>query len=138
MSDSQPPFEPRLLATTVGSLPHTDVSRGTELVLESTPEIPAWVQFPRRSLYEEMLVQFTEGLPGLTEDQGRFYFDTAAPDFADQLTDFYARYLAATEDRDAEALESFALSPKYAAGFAEFLARLPDHYVYHDVILVKG
>jgi hypothetical protein len=121
-------FEPCCLATIIGSLPHTDVAVGTRLMLESTPEIPSWVQFPRRTFYENMMVQFTEGMPGLVEDiEGeRVYFDSSAPDFIDQLTDFYARYLAVTQEGNAEALDSFALSSTYAAGFEELVARLPE------------
>jgi len=119
-------FEPRCLATTIGSLPHTDVAYGTELVFASTPQIPCWVQFPKRTFYENMMTQFTEGMPGLVQDGDRFYFDTAAPDFVEQLTDFYTRYLAATEEGDSNALDSFGLSPEYAAGFAAFVARLPQ------------
>ena len=73
------------------------------------------------------MVQFTEGLPGLVDDGERFYFDTTQPDYVDQLTDFYTRYLAATEGGDRAALDSFALTDRYAAGFDEFLARLPAH-----------
>jgi methionine synthase II (cobalamin-independent) len=119
-------FEPRCLATTIGSLPHTDVARGTALMFESTPEIPAWVQFPKRAWHENMMVQFTEGMPGLVQGEDRIYFDTANPDLVEQLTDFYTRYLAATEEGDPAALDSFALSPQYAAGFGEFTARLPE------------
>jgi len=74
-----------------------------------------------------MMVQFTEGMPGLVlvEDEERLYFDAAAPDFVEQLTDFYASYLAATEEGNEDALDSFGLSPQYAAGFAELVARLP-------------
>jgi methionine synthase II (cobalamin-independent) len=118
-------FEPCCLATTLGSLPHTDVARGTRLMFESTPEIPAWVQFPRRALHENMMVQFTERMPGLLEDGDRVYFDTSAPDFTEQLTDFYACYLAAIEEKDPVALDNFGLSREYAAGFYEFVARLP-------------
>jgi hypothetical protein len=126
MHSSQTTFEPRCLATTLGSLPHTDVARGTRLMFQSTPEIPAWVQFPKRGVRENMMIQFTEGLPGLVEDGDRVYFDTAATDFVDQLTDFYSHYLAATEAGDAAALDHFGLSPQYAAGWGEFLARLPE------------
>jgi methionine synthase II (cobalamin-independent) len=100
-------------------------------MFESTPDIPAWVQFPRRTPYENMMVQFTEGMPGLVEEgehtdrSWRVYFDTGAPDFVDQMTDFYARYLAVIEEGDVEALDTFGLSSKYAAGFEEFLAQLP-------------
>jgi methionine synthase II (cobalamin-independent) len=121
-------FEPCCLATTLGSLPHTDVVRGTDLMFQTTPEIPCWVQFPRRHFLENMMVQFTAGMPGLVSDHdaGRVYFDTTAPDFIDQLTRFYARYLAATEEQDPAALEGFGLSQAYAAGFWEFVARLPE------------
>ena len=131
-----PPFEPRCLATTIGSLPHTDVALGTRLMFESTPEIPSWVQFPRRVFYENMMVQFTEGMPGLVEGEEKVYFDTSAPDFVDQLTDFYAGYLAVTESGDAKALDSFGLSPRYAAGFGEFMARLPEQPT--AAVMLKG
>jgi methionine synthase II (cobalamin-independent) len=134
-------FEPRCLATTIGSLPHTDPAQGTALMFESTPEIPAWVQFPKRAFHENMMVQFTEGMPGLVEKETadgsrRVYFDTAAPDFVDQLTDFYTRYLAATEEGDLAALDTFGLSPKYAAGWQEFVARLPQHVA--SAVMLKG
>jgi hypothetical protein len=119
-------FEPRCLATTIGSMPHLDVARGTDLVLRSTPHIPSWVQFPKRSFREGMMVQFTEGMPGLVARKERMVFDTVADDFTDRLADFYDRYLAATERGDPAALDSFALSPHYAAGFAEFIERVPD------------
>jgi hypothetical protein len=114
------------------------VSRGTALILEYTPEIPAWVQLPKRAVYENMMVQFTEGIPGLVERGDRFYFDTAVPDFVEQLTGFYTRYLAVTENGGVEALDSFGLSPKYAAGFSEFLGRLPAHMASHRTCMLKG
>ena len=54
-------FEPCCLATTIGSLPHTNVARGTTLMFENTPEIASWVQFPKRNRYENMMIQFTKG-----------------------------------------------------------------------------
>lgn len=120
----QPGFEPRCLATTLGSLPHTDVLHATDLVFASTPEIPAWAQFPRLRFEENMMVQFTEGFPGLVRDGERVYLNTAAPDLPDQLTEFYTHYLAVAEAKDRDALERFGLSADYAAGFGPFLARL--------------
>jgi hypothetical protein len=121
-----PAFEARCLATTLGSLPHTDVARGTNLMFQSTPQIPAWVQFPRRTFVENMMVQFTEGMPGLVNGGDRVFFDTSTPDLPEHLTGFYTRYLAATEIGDADAMDSFGLSAHYAAGFHAFMARLPD------------
>jgi hypothetical protein len=129
-------FEPRCTATTIGSLPHTDPACGTALMFESTPEIPSWVQFPKRVSCENMMIQFTEGMPGLVKDGDRVYFDTAALDWVEQLTGFYARYLAATEEGDADALDSFGLSPEYAAGWGEFAERLPAHV--SQAVMLKG
>ena len=91
----QPVFEPCCLATTIGSLPHTDVARGTDLIFHHTPEIPSWAQFPKRDRYENMMMQFTEGMPALVDDGERASFDTSLDDFPEQLTAFYERYLAA-------------------------------------------
>jgi len=122
-------FEPRCLATTIGSLPHTDVGVGTELIFESTPEIPAWPQFPRRVFQENMMVQFTEGMPGLVQDGDRMYFNTRANEFTDQFTEFFTHYLAATEEGDPAALDYFAISAQYAAGFTAFIAKLQEQSV---------
>jgi len=129
MNTSHPLFEPRCLATTMGSLPHTDIRAGTELIFEYTPEIPAWPQFPKRIFHENMMVQFTEGMPGLVEDGDRIYLDTAASDFTEQMTQFFTYYLAATEDGDPAALDHFAISSEYGAGFSEFMARLGEQTI---------
>jgi len=96
------------------------------------------VQFPKRTLYENMMMQFTEGMPALVQDGDRIYLSTFISDFALQLTDFYERYLAATEDENPDALESFRLSPQYAAGFSEFMARLPEQVTLGTTLMLKG
>lgn len=117
-------FEPCCLATTIGSLPHTDAVRAVALILAYTPEIPAWPQLPRRP-GEGMLAQFSRGLPGLVEEGGRAYFRTASPTFEEELVNFYSFYLAATEEKDPSAREAFALSEAQSAGLYELLAQLP-------------
>lgn len=131
-------FEPQLLATTIGSLPHTDVPRGTALMLQSTPEIPSWVQFPKRVPQENMMVQFTQAMPALVEAEDRVHFDTTGDDFAEQLTEFYARYLDVMEENDPVALDAFAITRDYAAGIDELLEQLPAHLASHDVVMLKG
>jgi len=82
------------------------------------------------------MVQFTEGIPGLVQEHDRVYFDSSAPDFIDQLTDFYAQYLAVTEAGDTAALKKFNLSMQYAPGFHEFVARLPEQPM--TPVMLKG
>jgi hypothetical protein len=131
-------FEPCCLPTTIGSLPHTNAAHGTRLMFESTPEIPSWIQFPKRAFYENMMIQFTEGMPALIQERDRIYFSTSRIDFVEQLTDFYGRYLAATEDRNFDALDSFRLSQQYAAGFTEFIAQLPERVASDATLMLKG
>lgn len=121
---SLPQFNPCCLATTIGSLPHTDIIAGMKLIFENTPEIPAWPQFPKRVFQENMMVQFTEGMPGLVQKGELFYFDTSALDFADQMTQFFTHYLAVMEDGDPAALDYFAISADFATGFQEFITML--------------
>ena len=115
-------FEPRLLATTLGSLPHVDVPGATSLVLRYTPDIPAWVQFPK--LGESMMRQFNDGLPGLTESGGSQFVNTAGGDFGESLTDFYTYYLAVTEELEESALDAFAIPPEHARGLPELLRQV--------------
>jgi hypothetical protein len=131
-------FEPCCLATTIGSLPHTDADRATRLMFQSTPEIPSWVQFPKRDFHENMMMQFTEGLPALVQNGDRISFSSLIDNFAEQLTVFYERYLAATEEGSAEALDSFGLSPLYAIGFSEFMTRLAEPQVSGAAVVLKG
>ncbi len=138
-----PKFEPCCLATTIGSLPHTDAVLATRLMLKSTPEIPSWVQFPKRDFHENMMMQFTEGLPALVQEGGRIHFSTLSENYAEQLTDFYERYLAAAEadpneKSRSEALDSFGLSPQYAVGFSELVARLAEPSVSGAAVMLKG
>lgn len=135
---SQPVFEPFCLATTIGSMPHTDVARGTALMFKNTPEIASWVQFPKRNRYENMMMQFTEGMPALIQDGDHTYFSTSINDFSEQLTYFYERYLAVIEDENSDALENFHLSQQYAAGFSEFMLRLPKQITLGRTIMLKG
>ncbi len=117
----------------IGSLPYTDARQAVELILKYIPEVPAWPQLPKLP-HEDMMIQFTEGMPGFAERDGRTYFDTSAPAFEEELLEFYENYIAASEAEDQQALEHFRISRGYAAGLHEFLA-LPD---LPDAVIVKG
>jgi hypothetical protein len=131
-------LEPRCLATTIGSMPHTDVRHATDLMFRSTPEIPSWVQFPKRSGRENMMIQFTEGMPGLVLQEGKVRMSLASDKATEELTEFYRKYLAITEAGEMEELEGFGLSADVAAGFHEMLAQLPDRIASGAVKMIKG
>jgi len=117
-------FKPLCLPTTIGSLPHDDIQTGIDLMFEFTPDIPGWPSFPKRSPRENMMVQFTQGLPGLVVDPDRLSFNTTTDDFADQMTRFYNAYLNVTEEQASDSLQYFEISKSHAEGFGAFVRRL--------------
>lgn len=111
------PVWPRCAAMAVGSMPHTCPREAMDLVMATTPEIPAWPQLPRRSYLENMYVQFTEGLPGRVLDVGAEAMHVMSEVPGDEA----AAFLEALDLGDPGL---FALSPDYAAGVPELLKRL--------------
>jgi hypothetical protein len=85
-----------------------------------------------------MMTQFTEGLPGLIQDGEYLFFSVESPDYIEQMVVFYQRYLDAAEKHDLEALETFGLSPQYAAGFAEFMKQLSERIASGKIGMLKG
>lgn len=106
------------VCTAIGSLPHQDVDRACEIVLQSFPQIPAWPQLPRRNLRENMYVQVSEGMPCLTLDEkkGMVYFQTEG-EISGELEKFYEKII---EDR----IDYFRISENYAAGFYAFMEQV--------------
>ena len=101
------------LATGIGTVPHTDPGRIMGLIVEKFAEAPFWPQLSRRRFLEQMLVQFTEGMPGIRVDEiaRRVSYSTPAPE---AQAEFYENYLAGNT-------EYFGVSSDYAAGLPVFL-----------------
>ncbi len=113
-------FKPQALPTLIGSLPHTDHLKATRLILEYVPEIPLWVQLPHYP-EERLLSQFAENLPGIRGEGDNLHFDTAAPEFEQELLSFFEEYLAVTEGGKPLKDSIFAFSEKTGRGFRVFL-----------------
>jgi methionine synthase II (cobalamin-independent) len=111
-------FNPRCLATAIGSFPHRDAASACDLILRTIPEIPTWPQLPAMDFREGMEIQYSEGIPCVVIDQTnrRMHFDTSG-DTSSQLATFYEHYLA--EDTD-----HFAISPEFSRGIYEMEQRL--------------
>lgn len=116
------PFEPKLLATGIGSLPFTEADRAMQTVNKYFTDIPYWPQLPQRGREEHFVNQYlkpllTMGL--LTDDGNKVYFDTTRPDWAESMASFYTVYLA-YEEGDLSVLNEFAFSREFASGFFAF------------------
>lgn len=119
-------FEPNFLATAIGSMPHEDPERAVDIVLDAIPDAPIWPQLTSRGLYEQMEIQYSEGMPRRVVDQenSRLYFDTTG-DYSDDLASFYEAYMMAMDpDAGSGDFSSMAISPEYAAGLYALEARL--------------
>ncbi len=125
-------FEPQFLTTTVGSFPHLDGAALCRHLVEVV-DIPAWPQLPRRTFYENMYVQYSDGLPRIVLDNEheKITFDTSG-DLSEDLEAFYTRYLA-------EDIESFGLTPQYSTGFFNLLDALQQSKIKNQKSeIVKG
>ncbi|MFH2013198.1 MAG: hypothetical protein ABIJ37_10970 [Pseudomonadota bacterium] len=120
-------FSGNCLPTTIGSMPHKDARVATELMLLYTPEIPAWVQLPKLPK-EDMLIQPTEGIPGLVWDEGSPHFLNEGSKFEKSVLEFYEDYLSVSEGNSATCLEKrFAISSDYASGLYALIDALSTH-----------
>jgi methionine synthase II (cobalamin-independent) len=116
-------FQPGGFATLIGSLPLADHGEAIDLILEHTPEIPFWAQLPVHK-EEGMMVQFTNGLPGLCKDNGKVIVNTRSGTFDDQLLQFYEEYMGVLDGKIELDASRFALKEDTARGFFELLKRL--------------
>jgi|GEM_PF-4400651 len=69
-------FLPTLSATGVGSLPHQDLARAINRIIDILPETPFWPQLSKFSPLENMIAQVSPGLPFLNvdEEKGENFF----------------------------------------------------------------
>ena len=114
------PFQPNMLPLLIGSFPIPDHEEALKMVFDATPEIPLWVQLPIHR-QEGMMVQFSSGIPGLTEQEGRVFVDTSTGGFEDELMAFYEDYLAVTDGGLPIEETRFAIDKDSARGFFSFI-----------------
>jgi len=101
----------------IGSVPFSDINFTFDLIEENYKEIPYWPQFPRVSNYENMYIQFSEGLPGVCVniENGSIFVDTSK-DIMKEIEKFFESVI---EDN----LDYFKISETYAKGLYEFKNR---------------
>lgn len=114
-------FLPNCRPLLIGSLPLDSHTEATELIFDSTPEIPLWPQLPVNK-EEGMILQYISGLPGLVRANGKVFIDTDAANFETELLAFYEEYLMVTEGGASLDESRFILSRDVAGGFYTFLS----------------
>lgn len=103
------------LPTAIGSMPHINPDEACSTIIKYLPDIPVWPQLPRRSPRENMIIQFSEGFPGVVRQGDRIHIEPSV-DFESQLEQIYID----CEQGDAR---KYGISSKYAAGLHSFLSK---------------
>jgi len=113
-----PKLEFGCLPTAIGSMPHANPDEACSVVTEYLPDIPAWPQLPKRSSKEDMVIQFSEGFPGIVINGGKIHIGPSA-NFESQLEQIYVNC-------DEDSTHKYGISAEYAAGLHAFLSKVSD------------
>ncbi len=115
-------FKPHCLPLLIGSLPLESHQEATDLIFDTTPEIPLWPQLPVHK-EEGMILQYATGLPGLCRLNNKIFVDTDKPTFDEEVLAFYEEYLMVAEGAAPLEESRYQLKEDVAKGFYTFLAR---------------
>ena len=108
-------FEFGCLPTAIGSMPHTNPDEAYSIIMKYLPDIPAWPQLPKRSPRENMIIQFSEGFPGIVIKGDKIHIEPAA-DFESELEQIYV-------DCEQSNAHKYGISTEYAAGLYAFISK---------------
>jgi len=103
------------LPTAIGSMPHTNPGEACSVIMKYLPDIPIWPQLPRRSPKENMIIQFSEGFPGVVIDGDKIHIEPSA-NFESELEQIYI-------DCEQDNAHKYGISTEYAAGLYAFLSQ---------------
>ena len=103
------------LPTAIGSMPHINPDEACSIIMKYLPDIPIWPQLPRSSPKENMIIQFSEGFPGIVINGDKIHIEPSA-DFESELEQIYT-------DCEQDNAHKYGISTEYAAGLQAFLSK---------------
>jgi len=103
------------LPTAIGSMPHVNPDEACSVVMKFLTDIPAWPQLPGRSPKENMVIQFSEGFPGIVVNGDKIHIEPSA-DFESELEQIHI-------DCEQDNAHKYGISTDYAAGLYAFLSK---------------
>lgn len=113
-------FNPKCLATGIGSFPDLDAGNACDRILKALPEIPLWPQLSQSDFREQMEIQYSEGFPCvvLDEAKSKMIIDTSG-DPTSELEKFYENFVI-------ENLDYFRISPDFSRGLYAMEKKLKE------------
>lgn len=118
-----------LKATAVGSLPHDNQQDALDLIFNNFTDIPFWAQLANVHRFEDMVIQYNQGIPGIRFDgeNEKFYCNTQSDEFYTELEEFFLDYESIVNDKDFTNLEKYAITSPYSSCIEPFLERLKGY-----------
>ncbi len=107
----------KFMSSAIGSMPFADPAHAVEVSLNKL-DCPIWPQLSHFGLYEQMEIQYSEGIPCVQIDQekGRMFLDTSG-DYSDAFAEFYEAYMVAMDEEDGDGdCSAMAISEDYSKG----------------------
>jgi hypothetical protein len=111
-------IKPHFLCTGIGSMPFTDPDYAAGVSLSRITGAPFWPQLPKCGLYEQMEIQYCEGMPRIVIDAqaNRIYFDTSG-DYSEEFAGFYEAYMSAMDpDEGTGDCSAMAITAPFSRG----------------------
>lgn len=115
----------KCMSTAIGSMPFSDPDHAIDVSLNNL-DAPIWPQLSHFGLYEQMEIQYSEGLPSVVIDEvkGRMFFDTSV-DYSEAFAEFYEAYMLAMDPDEGNGdCSAMAISEGYSKGIYALEKRL--------------
>jgi len=103
------------LPTAIGSMPNMDPEEACSIIMKYLPDIPVWPQLPKRLPEEDMIIQFSEGFPGVVREDNKIHIKPSVG-FESELEQIHI-------DCERNASSEYGISPEYAAGLHTFVSK---------------
>lgn len=111
-----------LAATAVGSLPYDKADMATDLIWGTFEEIPFWPQLAKVNSLEDMIIQYSQNIPGIYIDveEQIFGFNPESEEFFIQLEEFYLDYDEIVIEKNLEKVEKYGITAPYTSSIELF------------------
>ena len=115
-----------LCTTAIGSLPHDNPDKALDLIFDKLPNFPVWPQLSKVSPQEDMIIQYTENIPGIIYDEAdnRWYFDVEKEDFYEKLEELFLDYESIVTEGNLESLDKYAISKDFSSTIPLYLEKI--------------
>ncbi len=115
-----------LAATAIGSLPHSDEKNATTIIWDAFKEVPFWPQLSKVSNLEDMIIQYTQNIPGMeiNIEEQIFVFNPESEDFFEKLEEFYLDYDEIVNEKNLEKLDKYGIHAPYTSSIENFCNNL--------------